>query len=170
MPNSLEDMIWGFYESFISHYAIEDIGPCGNGAQQQEWREKMQKKTVELRQALISFATMIASISWLEGSESAVRGVVKIFQLGPGYMSPPVVATCAKWLGAGEDQESRDRAIDQILELLNYRQSAYDPWRKVDVPGHDYPALSITTVMHPLNDEMAKIKPLPWCHKIDVDY
>jgi hypothetical protein len=161
-PNTLKEMIWGFHRAIIAMFAIIDIGPCGGREAQQKWSIDMSERRQQMNLAMEHFAIMIASLQWYQGDRNTVEGVVAVFQLYAGWMPQSVVATCAKWLGAGEDTESRTQAVEELIRMLNHRSSG---WRAVEVRGYVFPAIDSGVIK--LHTEMKQIEQLPYYHPHD---
>lgn len=161
LPESLDDMIWGFVREVRRYYSEVDMGPGGGPKQQQKWHEDIRSRQDELNEGMIHLANMIANLSWYKGNENSVEGVIDAFHLmHAGHMSPPVVLTCIKWLGADlNDAENCKKTIDRLVEMLNHHWSG---WRRAESSEGLIPALEEANRLLPLNNELGKIVPLPY--------
>lgn len=162
MPETIYDLIWGFYRAIIGHFASVDTGHCGNEQARVKWAIEINQNRERIEQSMVHLMTMISSLSAFKGDSTMVEGVVSIHNLLPGYMSAGVVKTCVWWLGYSTDIDGRDSGTDALMDMLNKHGPAC-PWSKVEVEGSFFPALSIQSVSNSRNAQLAKVEPIPYC-------
>ena len=161
MPESVYDLIWGFYRAIIGHFADVDTGHCGNEQARIEWAAKIEKNRDLIENSMIHLMTMISSLSAFKGDSTMVEGVVSIHNLLPGYMPAGVVKTCVLWLGGYTDAAGREKGIDALLDMLN-RHGPACPWSRVEVQDSFFPALTIDSVSSSRNAQLAKVRSIPY--------
>ena len=161
MPESVYDLIWGFYRAIIGHFADVDTGHCGNEQARIEWAAKIEKNRDLIENSMIHLMTMISSLSAFKGDRTMVEGIVSILNLLPGYMPAGVVKTCVWWLGYSTDIDGRDIGTEALLDMLNEHGPAC-PWSRVDVEDSFFPALTIDSVSSSRNAQLAKVQAIPY--------
>jgi len=168
-PESLGDMIWGFAREIRNYFDNEEMGPCGGQEQQQVWRDDTRSRRTRINEGVVNLATVIANMTWYKGNESHVEGVIEVFHLIPvGYMSPPVVMTLIKWLGADlNNAESCEKAVDRLLEMLNHHWSG---WRRVESSTGPFPALEEADRLLSLTNELKGVALLPYRVNFGSDF
>jgi hypothetical protein len=168
LPTSLHDMIWGFVRAIRKHYSEVDLGSSGGQAEVRAWSEKIDSRRIRLNEEMVFFANMIANSSWHKGSEYEVEGVIHVFHLlSAGYMSPPVVLTCIKWLGANlNDEKSCEETVNRLIKKLNYHWSG---WRRVESSEGPIPALEDASRILLLRKELENVVPLSYAIEFSED-
>jgi len=161
MPETIYDLIWGFYRAIIGHFADVDTGHCGDEKARLEWLAKIKKDKELIEQSMICLSAMISSLAAFKGDRTIVEGVTSIHNLLPGYMPAGVVKTCVLWLGYSDDVEGRNSGTEALLDMLNEHGPAC-PWSRVEVKDSFFPALTIDSVSSSRNAQLAEVQAIPY--------